>query len=203
MSVVIAVLTWEAVAALGSIASTLILLVGAIAAVVQIRHLRLANQLEGYLQLMHEFNSSEMSEARAFVESADFTDPEALRAATQPQLDGRIRRVANHFQNVARLLNLGLLDERLFLAHVDVAAGTWRALRPVIYEIREKTGKPILIDVEYLVYRTATERMITKAIARYPKAFLDRNNLGALGERSQTQAEAASSGAHIPTGKYP
>jgi hypothetical protein len=45
-------MAWDALSALGSIAGALILLIGTIAAIIQLKHLRVANQLQCYLQLM-------------------------------------------------------------------------------------------------------------------------------------------------------
>ncbi len=184
-------MTWEAVAAFGSIASALILLIGAVAAVVQIKHLRLANQLDCYLRLMHELNSAELVEARRFIESTDFTNPQALRAATQPELDDRIRRLATHFQAVACLLNLGVLNEEMFVAHIGTAALVWRAVRPVYRIMRERSGTPLLADVEYLVYRTARDQKMLKLSKRYPKEFLERSGLDRLIEKAQAAADSA------------
>jgi hypothetical protein len=184
-------MTWEAIAAFGSVASAVILLIAAVAAVIQIKHLRLANQLECYLQLMQELNSRDVVEARRFIESADFNDPEALRAATEPELDDRIRHIATHFQSVARLLNLGVLDEEMFAGHVATAAPVWKALRPVYRVMRERTGMPVLADLEYLADRTARdEQWLTRYMKRYPREFVERSGIGQLLMKGQPVGDA-------------
>jgi hypothetical protein len=66
---------WEALSAGASLASAVIVLVAAIAAMLQLRHLRLANQLECYLNVTTVMQSPEVIEARRFLESQVFTDP--------------------------------------------------------------------------------------------------------------------------------
>jgi len=47
-------MSWEALTAVAAVANTTIVLVAAVAAVLQIRHLRLGNQLQSYLHIMKE-----------------------------------------------------------------------------------------------------------------------------------------------------
>jgi hypothetical protein len=121
-------MSWEALSAIASLASAVIVLVAAVAAVLQLRHLRLANQLESYLEVMTAQQSPEFIEARRFLQSQDFTDPVVLRAATFPELDNRIVAIGAHFQFVSRLLNLGVLDEELFASYYDIAPRVWNDL---------------------------------------------------------------------------
>jgi hypothetical protein len=164
-------MSWEALSALGSLASAVIVLVAAIAAVLQLRHLRLANQLQTYMQFATLLHSAEMSEASRFVSSQDFSDAQTLRAATTPVADPRIMMVGAHYQEVARLLNLGLLDEELFGAYFDMAPRLWKRLAPVAAVVRERSESPIWIDFEYLVYRGAQQRLLEKFFKRYPDEF--------------------------------
>lgn len=168
-------MAWEAITALGSIAGALILLIGAIAAVVQLKHLRVANQLECYLQLMHQMYSAEMMSARRYIEATDFTDPEILKEATTPDLDDRVRLVGIHFQTVARLINLGVLQEELFSAHIVTAGGLWNAIRPAVEVMRKRSKTPMFIDFQYLVYRFPQRETIYRFMqrARYPKEFVE------------------------------
>ncbi len=146
-------MSWEALSALASLASAVIVLVAALAAVLQLRHLRLANQLHSYLELSRVTQSREMIEARRYLQGQDFGDPETLRAATTPELDRRISTIAIHYQEVARLLNRGVLDQELFGAYFDMTPRVWKQLQPVAAVIRERAGSPIWIDIEYLVSR--------------------------------------------------
>lgn len=179
-------MAWDAMAAFGSAASALILLIGSVAALVQLKHMRLANQLECYLQLTRASHSTEMNEARKFVERSNFSDPETLRAATEPDLDNRIRLIGVYFQNAARLINLGLLDENLFIGYIETGARLWVIVRPVVEEMRRRTGTPMFIDFEYMSYRSVHAKMLSKAMKRYPKQFLENAGLLHLVQASES-----------------
>jgi hypothetical protein len=170
-------MSWEALSAIASLTSAVIFLVAAGAAVMQLRHLRLANQLQSYLEIMSAMQSPELIESRRFIHSQDFTDPEILRAATVPEVDRRILAIGVHYQEVARLLNLGVLEEELFGAYFDMAPRVWKALRPIAEVIRERTSSPIWIDIEYLVYRGQKKSLLQKFLNRYPADFMQHANL--------------------------
>jgi len=166
-------MTWEAVGAIGSIAGAVILLVGTIAAIVQLKHLRVANQLESYLELMEQLNSPAMVEARNYLETTDFSNAEQLREATTPDLDYRIRVVGTHYQTVARLLNEGVLEEHLFAAHLVTATRVWESIKPAIEVMRKRLKTPFLLDLEYLVYRFPHRQSVSNLVRRYPKEFVE------------------------------
>ena len=113
-------MSWEAVSAIASIASAIIVLIAAIAAVRQLRHMRLANQLSSFFQVMAWIQSAEGIEARRFLASLDLSDRATLLAVTTPKVDHRLTAIGAHYQNVARLLNLGVLDDSLFGAYYDM-----------------------------------------------------------------------------------
>jgi Flp pilus assembly protein protease CpaA len=72
-------MSWEAVSAIASIASAFIVLVAAFAAVQQLRHMRLANQLSSFFQVMAWIQSAEGIEARRFLASLDLGDRATLQ----------------------------------------------------------------------------------------------------------------------------
>jgi hypothetical protein len=158
-------MSWEAVSAIASIASALIVLVAAIAAVRQLRHMRLANQLSSYFQVMAWFQSREGTEARRFLASLDMSDRQTLLAVTTPVVDHRLSAIGSHYQNVARLLNLGGLDDSLFGSYYDMVP-------------REQTGAAIWLDFEYLAYRERKQRILAKLFRRYPVDFVNAASLG-------------------------
>lgn len=174
-------MAWDALTAFGSIAGALILLIGSVAAIVQIKHLRVANQLECYLHLMEKIHAPEMVDARKYIETTDFTDPQALQAATTPDLDSRIRMVGTHFQTVARLLNQGVLEEQLFAAHIVTAPHIWNAIEPAVEIARKRAKNPMFIDFQYLVYRLPHDPTVTKLLRRYPADFVQSAGLDGYG----------------------
>lgn len=172
-------MSWEALTALASVASALILLVASTAAVLQLRHLRLANQLQAYLDIMTSFQSPEMSTARHFLRTCDMTDPTTVASLTSPVVEPRVLAVGAHFQMVARLLNRGVLDEELFAAYHDTAPRIWTSLKPVADVMRRRASSPIWIDFEYLVYRSKRDRLVKRFLARYPADFVKEARVGA------------------------
>ena len=172
-------MSWEALTALASVASALIVLVASAAAVLQLRHLRLANQLEAYLDIMTSFQSPEMTAARSFLATCDMTDPATVASLTSPVVEPRLSAVGTHYQTVARLLNRGVLDEELFGGYHDTAPRLWTKLKPVADVLRQRANSPIWIDFEYLVYRSKRDHLIKRFLARYPAEFVNEAQIGA------------------------
>jgi hypothetical protein len=181
--------SWEALTALASVASALIVLVASTAAVLQLRHLRLANQLQAYLDIMTSFQSPEMNAARHFLSTCDMTDPTMVASLTSPVVEPRVQAVGTHFQMVARLLNRGVLDEELFAAYHDTAPRMWTRLKPVADILRRRTSSPIWIDFEYLVYRSKRDRLVEKFLSRFPAAFVEEAQVGAFLDGGISQDE--------------
>ena len=67
-------MAWDEVGALSALAGTLVVLVGSVAAIMQLKHLRLTYQIESYVDLMGRLNSPEMVAAREYLEACDYHD---------------------------------------------------------------------------------------------------------------------------------
>jgi hypothetical protein len=171
--------SWEALTALASIASALIVLVASTAAVLQLRHLRLANQLQAYLDIMTSYQSPELTAARHFLATCDMADPTTVASLTSPTVEPRLLAVGAHYQVVARLLNRGVLDEDLFGPYHDTSPRIWSQLKPVADVLRQRASSPIWIDFEYLAYRSKRDRLVKRFLARYPAEFVKEAQIGA------------------------
>lgn len=186
---------WDAAAAVGSIAGAFILLGGTVAAIVQLRHLRLTYQIESYLDIMQRLTSNEMVEAREFVESQDFSDPDVLAAALENGIDKRIMLYGGLCQTVSRLINLGVLDRTLFASFTVAATTSWRALRPIAHELRKRDGSNLRwMDVETLVYHSQFDLYPERIAPRryYPQALMASANLNESLERARHAAAEVS-----------
>jgi hypothetical protein len=168
-------MTWEAVTALGTLFSAFVVAVAAIAAVVQIRHLRAGNQLEAILRIYDAFNSAEMMAARRYVllELPEVLKDEHVRrslAAPGQQIDPRMTRVGNFFNELGALVVDGFLEERLVWPLVPIAARAWRIVAPIALEWRRQQDDPVWADFEYIA---SLEDHVTRTthIGRFPKAF--------------------------------
>jgi hypothetical protein len=166
--------SWEAVTALGALASAIVVAVAATAAVLQIRHLRAGNQLEAILRIYDTFNSTEMVEARRYCiyELPGILADNASRAALlgAAQLDRRISLVGNFNNEIGTLVVAGFLDERLIWPLIPLAARIWRTVAPIAHEWRRKRNDPIWFDFEYIA---ALEERVTPDthISRFPAWF--------------------------------
>lgn len=146
---------WDQISALATLGGTLVVLGGTVAAVVQLKHLRLTYQIESYLEMARLINSREMVEAREYLETQDFRDPKTLEAALNGSLDPRIAMYGGFFQAMARLLNKGVIDRDLFAPFVMVAPHAWLRLKPLAYAWRQRhRGNPRWLDVEVMILET-------------------------------------------------
>lgn len=170
-------MNWAALSAFASLASTIIVLGAAITALRQLRHMRLANQMSAYYEIMSWQQSAEALEGRRFLDALDLSDPATFREVTTPELDRRIMAIGVHYQNVCRLLNLGVLDDVLFASYFVMAPRDWKRLQPVVAVLRERMNPAIWIDFEYFVHRSRNARTGRKVLQHYPDAFVRSANL--------------------------
>ncbi len=158
-------MTWEAVGAMGSILSASVIALTGFFAYRQLRALRTAAQLQGFLELQTQLNSPEMNEVRSFV---NLQLPELLKNEQfrEELATGKIDRqrhrevsLGNFMESVGMLIFYGVLDERLFLeTYVYIAPRSWEQLRPVSALLRQKS--PLLWQhFEYFAGRCAAENL--------------------------------------------
>jgi len=191
-------MSWEALTAVGTLGSALVVAVAAGAAVLQIRHLRAANQLEAILKIYDTFNSNEMVVARRFClnELPRALAPESSYAAPPQDIDPRVLLVGNFFNEIGALVVDGFLDERLVWPLVPTAGRLWLVLSRLAHEWRRQRPDPVWADFEYIA---ALEEHVTQSthIARFPGWFRARllPAKPADGEFSAAAAHESQSGA--------
>lgn len=152
-------MSWEALSAIASLVTALVITVTAIVAVVQIRHLRAANQLAAAMTLMKEV--SDLDEVRTFVAKeleGKMRDP-AFRGALASGAFDRHEHIeiqlGNYWEKFGILLRQGLLDKQLFLDWgAQPCLREWRLLREVTREIR-CTAPQVWRDFEYLAHMSS------------------------------------------------
>ncbi len=121
-------MSWEAISAGATVVTTVVITATAIAALIQIRQLKLATQLEGFLALHREYASPEMYAAREYVANElperlrdakyrDELEKGAAFIATHPEL------VLGNFWEKVGVLKSGLLEPSLYLE-----MGAYRAI---------------------------------------------------------------------------
>lgn len=164
-------MTWEEIAALGSIASAVILAIGSVAAVIQLRHARLSNQLEGYLSLYRQSNSAEMSEARTHVHRLPIVDDAAAAKHVAAGIDPRISLVGNFLNELASLTRARVLDRDLFIPLLWQCTWLWPKLAPYARALRRRHGMPTWADVQYVAESSSNEDYLRRLRSLYPRAF--------------------------------
>jgi len=149
-------MTWEEAGALASLVTTLIIAVTAVAALIQLRHMRTANQIIASTTLLAESETAEMRTALSFCEidlEERMKDPAFREQLTSGRLDRNVHlelMVGNYWEKVGLLLRKRLLDRDVCLDWSSPScARQWRRLEGVAQLLRA-SGSPIWRDFEYI-----------------------------------------------------
>lgn len=181
---------WDEISALAALGGTLVILAGSVAAIVQLKHLRLTYQIETYIELMRQINSPEMVAAREYVESCDFSDPATLQTALRDGVDHRVLMYGGYYQSVARLINLGIADRDLFAPIIMTAAQVWKRLGPLASAWRARhPSNPRWADLEYMLFKAVDKPPLDAG--KYGAAFRTRIQLDHAIEAWQAEAQDA------------
>ena len=187
---ILCVMRWDEISALAALAGTLVVLVGSVAAIVQLKHLRLTYQIESYVDLMGRLSSPEMVAAREYVESCDFRDPAVLEQALRAGVDHRVVMYGGFYQQIARLINLAIADRTLFAPIIMTSPQVWKKLGPLAYAWRERhPSNPRWGDLEYLVFRGINKPPFNPS--SYSAAFRKRIQLDRAFEAWRLEVEEA------------
>jgi hypothetical protein len=137
-------MSWEAMSAIGTFVTAFILAAASIAAIVQIKHLRAANQLTAFLEINRVLNSDEFQAAVAFVFKElpnrlrdgefvkELTGTEPLDRRKHPEIW-----LGDFWDQLGALIHLGVLEAPLFLAtNMYVCPVHWQKLLPVVEFVR-------------------------------------------------------------------
>jgi len=131
----------------------------AIAALIQLRHLRVSNQLQGLLAILTMPYEPVLQESFEFVshELEDrMRDPEFRRQLERDTVDRMMHkemRVLDYYERLGSIVKNGLIPENLYFDN-STPAQYWRMLSQVI-AIRRRVRGPVVYDnFEYLVARS-------------------------------------------------
>jgi hypothetical protein len=132
----------------------------ALAALVQLRHLRSSNQLNALLTLMQMWDKPEMQRHIAYtrVELPEKIKDPAFLAAIGAELESRVDHpellVADFWEQIGSFMKYNLMDERSWLdAASSQAIQTWNDLEPVVMALRKLRGPAIYENFEYVAVR--------------------------------------------------
>lgn len=146
---------------IGSVGTFVILAATAVAAVIQLRHMRAANQLGAVLSLEHDFRDHNLQEAFRYVQRElpyKLRDPQ-YRAELEALgfMDDRTHleiKACNWFNEMGTLVKNDLVTEDAFMDLFSrLVVSYWQQLEPAIAVMRRKRGDSQYHDFEYLAIR--------------------------------------------------
>ena len=165
-------MTAEWVTAIAAIGTFVVILGSAIAALVQLRHMRGSNQIVALTECRETLESPEFRDAQRFV-SYDLPkrlqDPvEARKVAAIPFVDEyqAIATVANFFESMGLFVKSGIIDKDIacdFWAFVILR--NWNALAPVVEYVRSESGPALWENFEYMAV------LVSRYIAKHPNSY--------------------------------
>jgi hypothetical protein len=127
---------WSAVAQIGTF---VVIALTAIAALVQLQHLRSANQLTAWQTFFQTYEGAELADAFHFVraELAERLKDPLFRAELRDGAVDRARhpeiKIANFFDQWGSYYRMGAIDRRAYMiASADMIVSFWRRLEPVV-----------------------------------------------------------------------
>lgn len=151
----------ELISAIASVATLVVLTAAAVAALIQLRHMRVGNQLAAFNDIYARANDPEMMRLFDFVlmtlPDAMKKDPDYVGKVVQrdvPSSDSPLR-VAFWFDEVGIALRQQLVTEETMFqvgASAFATVSAWRAMQPIIEALRERSPASFL-HFEYAAVR--------------------------------------------------
>lgn len=139
-----------------SSATLIVVGVASVAAIVQLRHLRTSNQLNGMLEIMNQWNIPAVQQALAEVRRIPekMKDPEyvqALNSGTMDRAHYPELLAMDLWEQIGTFSKRGLIDESILLdITCDQVVNAWTHAEPAIAAVREKRGPSTFENFEYL-----------------------------------------------------
>ncbi len=143
-----------------TIATLVVISVTAIAAFVQLRHMRTANQLEALLTVLARVEHADFGKmvdgARTLL-AEKLPDPAYRRSIEEGKVDRTNNpwlNLGNSYEWVGSLVRSGLVDEDPYMdIYADRVVDAWEIMQDVIAIIRRRSGPSVLENFEYLFVR--------------------------------------------------
>jgi hypothetical protein len=184
---------------IGTFGTFVVIAATAVAALVQLRHMRSSNQIVALTECRETLESEGFQEAQRFV-SYDLPDrlrdPNEVLRIAQPrsQFEGEYRAidtVANFFENMGVFVKNGIIDQKLACdMWAFVILRNWRALLPIITFVREDLAAPgIWENFEYLAVlseRFSKRYPVGTYPERLPRMAGDRSFVDAVRKARET-----------------
>lgn len=143
--------------AIATAGTFLVIAASAIAALLQIRHMRSGNQIAAYNECRETMDSPEFRSALQFIRTElpeRLKDPAIVADVVDKNLAGEygaIRMVANLYESMGLFVRIGMMDRRIACElWSGIVLDVWYALRPLTSQIRLRISTAIWINFEYM-----------------------------------------------------
>jgi hypothetical protein len=169
-------MTAETLSAIASVGTFIVIAVTAVAALVQLRHIRAGNQLTGLLHHVERWESDTLQAAADFVETklpAKMKDPDFLDSLWVGTPDRRVHqelRVADWCEQMGSYIKYGMISEAQYLdlgAHY--VSSMWDQLREVIVIRRAATGTNAMFENFEFIAARAKAFAAAHPAGNYPR----------------------------------
>lgn len=165
---------YELINTIAAVGTFVVITATAIAAIVQLRHIRAGNQLEGLLSVLRRIEDDDFN--------SWFTDTvEKLPALMEDPAyrdlieDGRIDRntpwikLANSYEAVGNLIKIGLVPENFFMDNASHRITTaWEVMQDFTATVRRRAGPGVFDNFE-LLYMRAKRHLEAHPDGTYPR----------------------------------
>ena len=153
---------WNAVSALSTLGTFIVVAASAVAALLQLRHIRAANQIAASLALIDRIATAEFQRTLQYVFHGELDraleDPEYRAGLLKTPVD-----LANHpeasllayWEQMGSIIKLGLTSEAAFMDTTSSQCiAAWNKLSPVIAYVRRARGPQVYDNFEWLASRS-------------------------------------------------
>ena len=149
-------MTWEALAAVATVVTAMVITITAVAAIVQLRHLRIGNQLEALLTILQMPYQPVIRESLDFVrhdlpdKMKDLAFMKALESGGQ--VDRTVHKelwVCDYYERIGSFVKQGLISKELYLDNSSPEL-LWNLVEPVVAVMRRARGPYVYENFEYL-----------------------------------------------------
>lgn len=154
-------MSWEEISALSTLGTLIVIAGSAVAAILQLRHMRAGNQISATLGLFDKWAGPEARRLQTYVFGEEIEKKLADPAYRAGLMHTPVDRIAypevaylDFWESVGTLVKLGYTDETSFMeSGAFIAVSAWNKLAPVIAIIRRKRGPTVYDNFEYTVSR--------------------------------------------------
>jgi len=150
-------MTPENISATAAVATFIVIAATAIAAIIQLRHLRQSNQLDALLAILRMPYDPVLHEAFEFIHTelpSLLNDPDFMHLLDTSPINRKAHKelwVLDYYERIGAYLKANLVDAAIYLDSSSPER-YWNALKPVIKRMRDRSGPWIYENFEYLVF---------------------------------------------------